>query len=196
MAVRHQMNNYVSKLIELWELGYDAQLFFTCVDGHMGINLQQSILAGGTVSHRQNEHRGPKPTQPQVRRREPQVHCHEQPAKRRRREKRASAREMVDEAAAQVPSSHHQLPVQPGTTSPPARAPPESAPPGCAHSSLPPFLPPADIVCHDRHPPLHPLAVQAGDQQHLRCAVFSPSPVSTHHNPGGQEAACHHGFIV
>jgi len=132
MAVRPQVNNYVSKLIELWHLGYDAQLVITCVDGHMGINLQQSLLACETVSHRysQNEHHGRQPTQPQVRRRRPHERhpqhplpreqhplSREQPAKRRRRERRASAREIVGKAAAQVPSSHHQLPVQPGATS-------------------------------------------------------------------------------
>jgi len=149
MAVRLLMNNYVSKLIELCDLGYDAQLVFTCVDGHMGINLQQSILARETVSHRysQNEHHGRKPTQPQVRRREPQVRRREQPAKRRRRERRAAAREMVGEAAAQVPSSHHQLPVQPGATS---HAPPASALAWPIHyepeDQSPPHLQPAHQV--------------------------------------------------
>ena len=87
---------------------------------------------------------------------------------------------MVGEAAAQVPFSHHQLPVQPGATSPPARASPESALPASAHS----FLPPAEIVCHDRHPPLHPLAVQAVDQKHLPC----PQPIDLRPHLAAAEA--------
>ena len=182
MAVR-QVNSYVSKVIELWHLGYDAQLVITCVEGHMGINLQQGLLACEIVSHRysQNEHPRRKPTQPHVHRRQPTHGRHqqhplpreqhppsrEQPAKRRRREKRAFA--MAGKEAAQVPSSQHpQLPVQPGATS--------HAPPAATPSLLPPW--------HDRHPPLLPRAEQAGEQQHHHCPQPSEE-VSHPHSPFG-----------
>ena len=144
MAVKLQVNSYVSKFIELWNLRYDAQLVITCVDGNMGINLQQSLHPCENVSPRysQDDYHGRKTsTQPHVRRwcehERHQQHPlpHEQPARRRRRQKRASARVLVSEATAQVAASHHQLPVQPDATS--------HAPPAADQAAAPYFLPPS-----------------------------------------------------
>ena len=74
MAVRYQVTNYVSKFMELWNLGYDSQLLIKCVKGHLSINIQQSLLPRGYENHRYRQedydHHHPTPQH----REEPHVH--------------------------------------------------------------------------------------------------------------------------
>ena len=106
MAVRFHLNSYLSKFMDLSRLGYDAQLIVTCVNGHLSINIQQSLLPCHPPSH-QSCQEGPNFRRQYQHYRQPhQSHQHlprEQPARRRRREERAlikAAEEAAKKASA------------------------------------------------------------------------------------------------
>ena len=96
MAVITEVNNYVAKFLDLSHLRYDAQLVITCLEGRLGINLQQSLVPweeGGQHGRQVHRHRrGHLPQQNHPKK--------VKPARIRRRQKRAKERADAELAAA------------------------------------------------------------------------------------------------
>ena len=134
MAVNSDVDNYVTKFMKLAYLGYDAQLIITCVQGHLSINIQQSLVPWKPPTHYQHHYFRHEEQHCHHRRKHSyrQQNCHNLqrqqptgaqqcnsrgnragPSRLRRREKRAHARaEAAEEPAeaAQEPAAAAQEP--------------------------------------------------------------------------------------